>query len=64
VSFHIASVDAGTPLQRPASRSEKRKSGNAAYSMWWNGSTRQCIQGLVSDGRIQSLNPIVEGSCL
>lgn len=40
------------------------QSGNAAYSMWWNGSTRQCIQGVVSDGRIQSLNPIVEGNCL
>ena len=25
-------------------------------------STRQCIQGIVSDGRIQSLNPIGEGN--
>jgi len=40
------------------------QSGNAAYSMWWNAGTRQCIQGVVSDGRIQSLNPIVEGNCL
>jgi hypothetical protein len=40
------------------------QSGNAAYSMWWNGSTRQCVQGVVTDGRIQSLNPIVEGNCL
>ncbi len=39
------------------------QTGNAAYSMWWNGSTRQCIQGVVSDGRIQSVNPIVEGNC-
>lgn len=40
------------------------QSGYSAYSMWWNGSIRQCIQGVVSDGRIQSLNPIVEGNCL
>lgn len=40
------------------------QSGNAAYSMWWNAGTRQCIQGVVSDGRIQSPNPIVEGNCL
>jgi hypothetical protein len=40
------------------------QSGNAACGMWWNGSTRQCIQGVVSDGRIKSLNPIVEGNCL
>jgi hypothetical protein len=40
------------------------QSGYSAYSMWWNGSTRQCIQGVVSDGRIQSINPIVEGNCL
>ena len=39
------------------------QSGNSAYSMWWNAGTRQCIQGVVSDGRIQSLNPIVEGNC-
>ncbi len=39
-------------------------SGQAAYSMWWNSGMRQCIQGVVSDGRIQSLNPIVENNCL
>lgn len=40
------------------------QSGNAAYSMWWNANIRQCIQGVVSDGRIQSLNPIIENNCL
>ena len=40
------------------------QSGNAAYSIWWNASTRQCIQGMVSDGRIQSRNPIDESNCL
>jgi hypothetical protein len=40
------------------------QSGNAAFSIWWNAGTRQCIQGVVSDGRIQSLNPIVEGNCI
>lgn len=39
------------------------QSGNSAYSLWWNAGTRQCIQGMVSNGRIQSLNPIVEGNC-
>lgn len=40
------------------------QSGNAAYSTWWNVATRQCVQGVVADGRIQSLNPIGEGNCL
>ena len=45
-------------------RKNSWQSGNAAYGMWWNVGTRQCIQVMVSDGRIQSLNPIVEGNCL
>lgn len=32
--------------------------------MWWNANTRQCLSVTVSDGRVQSINPIVENNCL
>jgi hypothetical protein len=40
------------------------QSAGAANSMWWNGSTRQCLAVVVADGRVRSINPIVEGNCL
>jgi len=39
------------------------QSGGQAFTMWWNGSTRQCLQAVTSGGRVQSINPIVEGNC-
>lgn len=38
--------------------------GERAISMWWNGSTRQCLSMTVRDGRAQRLESIVEGNCL
>jgi hypothetical protein len=35
-----------------------------AISMWWNGSTRQCLNMAVRDGRVERLEPIVENNCL
>jgi hypothetical protein len=40
------------------------KSGNQAISTWWNANTRQCVNAAVSDGRVQSISPIVEGNCI
>jgi hypothetical protein len=40
------------------------KSGSKAFGTWWNASTRQCVQAVVSDGRLQALKPIYEGNCL
>lgn len=40
------------------------QSQGQAVSMWWNANTRQCLSVTVSDGRVQSINPIVEGNCL
>jgi hypothetical protein len=39
------------------------QSGGQAFTTWWNGSTRQCMQAVVYDGRVQSINPIFEGNC-
>jgi hypothetical protein len=39
------------------------QSGNQAISTWWNADTRQCLNAAVSDGRVQSISPIVEGNC-
>lgn len=35
-----------------------------AISTWWNASTRQCLNMAVRDGRVESLSPIAENSCL
>ena len=32
-------------------------------SMWWNPGTRQCVNVIVVNGRIQSISPIVEDNC-
>lgn len=34
------------------------KSGNASYTIWWNGRTRQCIQVATADGRYDSVTDI------
>jgi hypothetical protein len=39
------------------------QSDGKAFSTWWNGSTRQCVQLVVRDGRIQSIDSLVEGNC-
>jgi hypothetical protein len=50
--------------QRGFVRKGGYQGGGAANSMWWNGSTRQCVAVVVADGRVRSINPIVEGNCL
>jgi hypothetical protein len=40
------------------------QSGNKSLVTWWNGNTRQCVQTVTKDGRIQSINPLYEGNCL
>jgi hypothetical protein len=40
------------------------KQGDRSYVMWWNGQTRQCIKVATRQGRIDSVEGIVEGNCL
>lgn len=40
------------------------KDGERAVSMWWNRSTRQCLNMVVRGGRVKKLDPIFEGNCL
>lgn len=40
------------------------QSRNASWGLLWTANTRQRISRLVSVGRIQSLDPIVERNCL
>jgi hypothetical protein len=40
------------------------KQGERAFSKWWNGGTRQCLNMVVRDGRVERLESIVEGNCL
>lgn len=40
------------------------KSNNQTFSTWWNARTRQCMQVVVGDGRVRSINAMVEGNCL
>jgi hypothetical protein len=35
-----------------------------AYATWWNGGTRQCVQVVTYQGRVEAVNPLVEGNCL
>jgi hypothetical protein len=35
-----------------------------AISMWWNARTRQCLNMVLRDGRVERLDPIAEGHCL
>ena len=39
------------------------QTGNQAITTWWNSGTRQCMQAIVSDGRVQRLNSLYEGNC-
>jgi hypothetical protein len=39
------------------------KSGNQSITTWWNGSTRQCLHVVTSDGRMQTISPLAEGNC-
>jgi hypothetical protein len=40
------------------------KSGHKSFATWWNAHTRQCVQTVTSDGRVQAVNPLYEGNCL
>jgi hypothetical protein len=39
------------------------QSGGPAFSTWWNAGTRQCMQAVVSGGRVEGINSIYEGNC-
>jgi len=34
-----------------------------AYATWWNMKTRQCVQLVTFDGRLQSVHSLAEGNC-
>ncbi len=53
-----------TMRQRGFVQKSGYQSGGAAYSTWWNAATRQCKQVIVSNGRVQAINPLYEGNCL
>ena len=38
--------------------------GDRAFSMWWNGGTRQCLNMVVREGRVERLESIIENNCL
>ena len=40
------------------------KQGNKSFVTWYNSGTRQCVQAVTQDGRIQSFENIYEGNCL
>ena len=40
------------------------KQGDRAFSMWWNGGTRQCLDMVVRKGRVERLESIIENNCL
>jgi starvation-inducible outer membrane lipoprotein len=37
--------------------------GGRAVSIWYNAGTRQCIEAVTTEGRVQAINPIAEGNC-
>lgn len=37
-------------------------SGRAA-SLWYNAGTRQCLEAVTTEGRVQAINPVAEGNC-
>lgn len=39
------------------------KSDNRAFTKWWSSGTRQCLEAVVGDGRVERLNAIYEGNC-
>ncbi|MGL6111594.1 MAG: hypothetical protein ACRC2B_16000 [Rubrivivax sp.] len=39
------------------------KANERAYSYWWNGNTRQCLNAAVHDGRVESLTAAAEDYC-
>jgi len=38
------------------------KSGDTSYQIWFNGSTRQCVQGILTDGRYTTVRELSSGS--
>jgi hypothetical protein len=40
------------------------KQGDRAISMWWNGSTRQCLNMVVREGRVERMESIDQNNCL
>ncbi len=34
-----------------------------AVSVWYNPSTRQCVEAVVAEGRVQAISPVAEGNC-
>jgi hypothetical protein len=40
------------------------KASGRAYATWWNERTRQCVQSVTSDGRIERFESLYEGNCL
>jgi hypothetical protein len=40
------------------------KQDDRAFSMWWNGGTRQCLNMVVREGRVERLESINENNCL
>ncbi len=40
------------------------QSSGRAYATWWNKRTRQCVQSVTSDGRIERFESLYEGNCL
>jgi hypothetical protein len=38
--------------------------GGRSMATWWNGTTRQCVQAVTRDGRIERFDNIAEGNCL
>lgn len=39
------------------------KQGDRSIALWWNGRTRQCVQSVTKEGRIQEIEAIDEGNC-
>jgi hypothetical protein len=37
--------------------------GGRAMSTWYNPGTRQCLEAVTADGRIQAINPIPDSNC-
>ena len=50
-------------MQRRGFVSNEYQRGGQAFTTRWNASTRQCMRAVTSGGRVQSINPIVEGNC-
>ncbi len=62
IGMRASSLD-GEMARRSFVRNGGYQTGNQAISIWWNADTRQCLNAVVSDGRLQSISPMVEGNC-